>query len=53
MKSILLAIAVMISFAANKSTWGNGVVVVEYNGVEINKEENPEWIVFPYEEWWK
>ena len=26
--------------------------VVEYNGVEINKEENPEWIVFPYEEWW-
>ena len=26
--------------------------VVEYAGVEINKEENPEWIVFPYEEWW-
>jgi len=26
--------------------------VVEYNGIEINKEENPEWIVFPYEEWW-
>lgn len=26
--------------------------VVEYSGVEINKEENPEWIVFPYEEWW-
>ena len=25
--------------------------VVEYSGVEINKEENPEWIVFPYEEW--
>ena len=26
--------------------------VVEYSGIEINKEENPEWIVFPYEEWW-
>ena len=26
--------------------------VVEYSGLEINKEENPEWIVFPYEEWW-
>ena len=26
--------------------------VVEYSGTEINKEENPEWIVFPYEEWW-
>jgi len=36
MKSILLAIAVMISFAANKSTWGKGVVVVQYNA-EFNK----------------
>ena len=26
--------------------------VVEYSGIEINKEENPEWIVFPFEEWW-
>jgi hypoxanthine phosphoribosyltransferase len=26
--------------------------IVEYSGIEINKEENPEWIVFPYEEWW-
>ena len=26
--------------------------VVEYNGIEINKEEHPEWVVFPYEEWW-
>ena len=24
----------------------------DYQGIEINKEENPEWIVFPYEEWW-
>ena len=36
MKSILLAIAVMISFAANKGPWGNGVVVVQYNA-EFNK----------------
>ena len=36
MKSILLAIAVIISFAANKGPWGNGVVVVQYNA-EFNK----------------
>lgn len=25
---------------------------VDYSSLEINKKENPEWIVFPYEEWW-
>ena len=25
---------------------------VDYSSLEINKAENPEWIVFPYEEWW-
>lgn len=26
---------------------------VAYSAVTINKLENPEWIVFPWEEWWK
>lgn len=25
---------------------------VEYVGIEVNKYEDPQWIVFPYEEWW-
>jgi hypoxanthine phosphoribosyltransferase len=25
----------------------------EYVGLEINKTENPEWVIFPYEDWWK
>ena len=25
---------------------------VDYSSIEINKAENPEWIVFPFEEWW-
>ena len=44
--------------------WGNTVrfaalidnlpseATVDYSSIEINKDENPEWIVFPYEEWW-
>jgi hypoxanthine phosphoribosyltransferase len=28
-------------------------VKMDFVGEEINKEENPEWIVFPYEAWWK
>lgn len=24
---------------------------VDYQGYEINKDENPQWIVFPWEEW--
>ena len=36
MKNILLVIAIMISFTANKGPWGNGIVVVQYNA-EFNK----------------
>ena len=25
---------------------------VEYSSMEINKTEDPSWIVFPFEEWW-
>lgn len=38
-------IAVLINNAASP-------VTVNYSGFEINKYENPEWCVFPYEEWW-
>lgn len=26
---------------------------VDYSSIEINKDEDPAWIVFPYEEWWR
>jgi hypothetical protein len=26
---------------------------VDYVGKEINKEETPEWCVFPWENWWR
>jgi hypoxanthine phosphoribosyltransferase len=46
--------------------WGNNVkiaviydnaasqaeLVVDYSVIDINKEEDPTWIVFPQEEWW-
>ena len=44
--------------------WGNTVrfatiidnipskFMVDYSSIEINKDEDPEWIVFPFEEWW-
>jgi len=44
--------------------WGNNVrfaaiidnipseMDVEYSSMEINKLEDPSWIVFPFEEWW-
>jgi len=46
--------------------WGNNVrfaalidnvvseckVEMSYTGTEINKAEDPNWIVFPFEEWW-
>ena len=46
--------------------WGNNVrfaalidnvvseckVEMSYTGTEINKAEDPSWIVFPFEEWW-
>ena len=25
---------------------------VDYTSIEINKDEDPAWIVFPFEEWW-
>ncbi len=25
---------------------------VDYSGMDINKHENPQWIVFPWENWW-
>jgi hypothetical protein len=28
-------------------------VEVNYIGESINKAEDPQWIVFPWEEWWK
>lgn len=31
----------------------NSVTSVTYSSVEINKRERPEWIVFPWESWWK
>jgi hypoxanthine phosphoribosyltransferase len=26
---------------------------VDYTAVEINKKDEPQWIVFPWEEWWR
>lgn len=48
----------------NDIAWGNDVrfaaiidnipseMDVEYSSMEINKMEDPSWIVFPFEEWW-
>lgn len=48
----------------DKLVWNNSVkfavlidnlssdISVDYAGVEINKAENPEWCVFPWEQWW-
>lgn len=41
-------IAVLYDNLASKS-----VTTVSYSAVEINKRERPEWIVFPWEAWWK
>lgn len=41
-------IAVLYDNLASKS-----VTSVSYSAVEINKRERPEWIVFPWESWWK
>jgi uncharacterized protein len=49
-----------------KTMWGSNVRVavvidnlasqceikIDYTGKEINKAEEPQWVVFPYEEWW-
>jgi uncharacterized protein len=26
---------------------------IDYSSLEVNKHEDPQWIVFPYEEWWQ
>lgn len=31
----------------------NFVKSINYSGEEINKNENPSWIVFPWENWWE
>jgi xanthine phosphoribosyltransferase len=50
-----------------KGVWGTNVRVavlidntaskckldINYCGLEINKEEDPRWVIFPYEDWWK
>jgi len=41
-------IAVLYDNLASRS-----VTSVSYSSVEINKRERPEWIVFPWESWWK
>jgi hypoxanthine phosphoribosyltransferase len=37
--------AVLVHNAASDET-------SDYAGMEINKAENPSWVVFPWEEWW-
>lgn len=41
-------IAVLYDNLASKS-----VTSVSYSAVQVNKRERPEWIVFPWESWWK
>ena len=55
------------SEASWETVWGNNVrtavvidneasmcsLDIDYAALEINKSETPEWIVFPYEEWWR
>lgn len=31
----------------------NAELSVDYSGMEINKTDQPQWIVFPYELWWQ
>lgn len=38
--------AVLIDNLASKSD-------IDYCGIEINKDEKPEWCVFPWEAWWR
>ena len=28
-------------------------LLIDYSAVEVNKLDDPQWIVFPWEEWWK
>ncbi|NBP03331.1 MAG: hypothetical protein EBU90_25245 [Proteobacteria bacterium] len=34
-------------------TNSGSLFTVDYFGLEINKLEDPSWVVFPWEEWWK
>lgn len=40
-------------FACLIDNIGNTVFEPDFWGREIDKEENPSWIVFPWEDWWK
>lgn len=31
----------------------NSELLIDYSAVEVNKLDDPQWIVFPWEEWWK
>lgn len=41
-------VAVVVDNLSSKSE-----ISVDFAAMEINKDENPEWLDFPYEQWWK
>lgn len=41
-------VAVVVDNLSSKSE-----ISVDFAAMEINKDENPEWLDFPYERWWK
>jgi xanthine phosphoribosyltransferase len=41
-------VAVLIDNLPSKSE-----LTINYAGMEINKQEDPRWVNFPYEEWWR
>jgi xanthine phosphoribosyltransferase len=41
-------VAVLIDNLPSKSE-----LTINYAGMEINKQEDPRWVNFPYENWWK
>ena len=41
-------VAVLLDNLPSKSE-----LTINYAGMEINKNEDPRWVNFPYEEWWK
>jgi hypothetical protein len=42
-----------VRFAVMVDNLSSGFQDVDYCGTEINKEETPCWIVFPWENWWE
>ena len=42
-----------VQFATLVENVGSEFKGVDYYGMEINKLEDPQWIVFPWEDWWK